>query len=136
MKQEEEEWLSGEELCTEGSSDEDTSHRTKLRKSKIMQRQTTKQTISPLAQQHTTESVVLKTPEEQCMSMDHRHCESSENRDNFGLDSSLETTTETLETEFEVAWRPKRGSLQLPSCSEGTFLEVDVKYYKEFVTKS
>lgn len=101
--------MSGEELCTEGSSDEEGTHRSKLRKSKKMQEKNTKQTISPLARQ----SDSTLRPQQH------------ENAGCSVRSSSLEAT----ETEFEVVWRPKRGSLQLPTCSEGTFLDVDLKNY-------
>lgn len=92
-----------------------------------MQEKTTKQTISPLARQSDTESSVLH-PQQY---LDNSCREINENPDRSVRSSSLETA----EAEFEVVWRPKRGSLQLPTCSEGTFLEVELKSYEKYATK-
>lgn len=82
-----------------------------------MQRKSEKQTVSPLARHPST-------------SPDRGERQGSENLSSHPLpDDSL------AEAETEIVWRPKRGSLQLPNCSEGTLLQIDVQKYEKHLTQ-
>lgn len=119
MKQEEE-WLSSEELCTEGSSDEEVPYKTKLRIMPKKQEKSEKQDFLPFPQKTTTEALLSSISlSEITESNSMCTCESNKSVTNLVIGDA--SSAETLETnEFEILWRPKRGSLQLPSSSEGT----------------
>lgn len=109
----EEEWLSGEELCTEGSSDEETPSKTNLKKTPTKKVNKGKQTTQQVKISSTSHCIVESSSEVSESNRTYEY-ESGEGVINPSIGSA-----ETLD-DFEVLWRPKRGSLQLPSCSEGT----------------
>lgn len=96
----------------------------------------TKQTISPLARQPASKSSTALASEEASSSSGGSERESKHTMDFSAQEDSEAIANETLDSEFELTWRPKRGSIQLPSFSEGTFLEVEVKNYEKYVLKS
>lgn len=129
----EEQWISSEELCTEGSSDEEThtntiGYRHRKRNSKVQNRG-----ISPLAQPSKKDEPSIPglndtnylLPEIPTSKSTIERKNQSKETNRFGknlIDFSETNSEESLDasdTETMIQWRPKRGSIKLPNCSEG-----------------
>ena len=139
----EEQWISSEELCTEGSSDEESNTSTSHRKLKRNKPQ--KRGISPLAQLPKKESsssllqesnYLLPEPQlsNQCMETNEQfHSnkldKSSQDKSKPSClgdskNSDSDDSIDGSEIEKMIQWRPKRGSIKLPDFPEGIPVEV------------
>ncbi|KAK4885414.1 hypothetical protein RN001_001685 [Aquatica leii] len=125
----EEQWISSEELCTEGSSDEEThtntiGYRHRKRNSKAQNRG-----ISPLAQPSKKDEPSIPglndtnylLPEIPTSKSTIERKNQSKEMNRFGknlIDFSETNSEESLDasdTETMMQWRPKRGSIKLPN---------------------
>uniref|UniRef100_A0A1Y1MST8 Uncharacterized protein n=1 Tax=Photinus pyralis TaxID=7054 RepID=A0A1Y1MST8_PHOPY len=122
---EEEQWISSEELCTEGSSDEE-SHASTTSHRKMKRNKPQKRGISPLAQLPKKESTSSNLQEskylfpERVQSIDKANSQKSVDSKNSESEESIDES----EMEKMIQWRPKRGSIKLPDFPEGISLEV------------
>ncbi|XP_031328968.1 uncharacterized protein LOC116171519 isoform X1 [Photinus pyralis] len=118
---EEEQWISSEELCTEGSSDEE-SHASTTSHRKMKRNKPQKRGISPLAQLPKKESTSSNLQEskylfpERVQSVDKANSQKSVDSKNSESEESIDES----EMEKMIQWRPKRGSIKLPDFPEET----------------
>lgn len=98
LQQEEEQWISGEELCTEGSSDEElsTKHKDLIKKSRSKTKVTSSRNL--FAKSTSTLSTASS---------------SGNSEDKSVLESERSIAPNPIK------WRPKRGSIKLPNLDEG-----------------
>nr|CAD7199579.1 unnamed protein product [Timema douglasi] len=148
----EEQWISGEELCTEGSSDEDdTTLRTKRRGGAKNHRKPHKggkrlHKLPPklLEPDRTQEEIKALEPTPQFLApADISSAETSPipaRKLEEVVDSPLQCSSEACDLftkkeaeELEISWRPKRGSIKLPNLTPEE-LSVNVNKYSDEVS--
>lgn len=118
----EEGWISAEDLYTEGSSDEEITHRAKLNKIKNCYK---KPSISPLAQ-HNSFLPEISPPNNLPIDIDNVVFKDYLEASNMNIKAeNFENSASAGEHNSSIEWRPKRGSLQLPTFSEGITFEVE-----------
>lgn len=123
MQEEEELWISSEELCTEGSSDEESKPRNKI--SKVRQSKRAHWEQLKIEREKQKEKLTLppiNLPEgAQCSSFDYsKACGSNYYTKRKSLEESIRKSHE-----IDKLWRPKRGSITLPVGPDGRFTKTE-----------
>ncbi|KAF5304908.1 hypothetical protein FQR65_LT00792 [Abscondita terminalis] len=132
FQDDEEQWISSEELCTEGSSDEETRAQTTGQRRLKKNTKPQKRGISPLAQSSKKDETISPDVNDSNYLLPEipvsKNATEPKNQSKsikpveVNLPNSSNDSEESLdasEIETMIQWRPKRGSIKLPELCEG-----------------
>lgn len=125
MQEEEEHWISGEELYTEGSSDDDDAVVRRKRRTDGKARNHRRATPAKEARRsksNTTPSFVRCSGEELGVIAPEVKLEPEDSHKSQSQEINMPATDS--DKHIEISWRPKRGSIKLPSLSPEGGVEV------------